>query len=62
MADSKLVKASKKIEEKVVGGYKKNETGVVGCYAKIEDKFVSKYLTHDRETVQEAKERLKEKP
>lgn len=70
MAKSKLVKANetiaekvsdgyKKVEETVVGGYKKVEDAVTGTYTKIEKKFVDKYLTHDGETVEEAKERLK---
>lgn len=48
MAKSNLVKANKKIEEKVVGGY-----------TKIEDAFVDRYLTKDGESVEEAKQRLK---
>ena len=32
----------------------------MGGYTKIEDKFVDKYLTRDGETVEEAKQRLKE--
>lgn len=44
----------------MVGGYKKIENGVVGGYKKIEDKFVEKYLTHEGETVEEAKKRLTE--
>ena len=32
---------------------------VVEGYTKIEDKFVEKYLLHDGETLDEAKERLK---
>lgn len=59
MAKSKLVKANEKIAETVVGGYKKIESTVVEGYTKIEDKFVDKYLTHDGETVEEAKKRLK---
>ena len=59
MAKSKLVQANKKIEEAVVGGYKKIEQTVVGGYQKIEDGFVDRYLTHDGETVEEAKQRLK---
>lgn len=72
MAKSKIVKANekiaetvvdgyKKIEKGVVGGYKKIEQGVVSGYTKIEDKFVDTYLTKDGETVEEAKERLKNK-
>jgi hypothetical protein len=49
----------KKIENGVVGGYKKVETGVVNTYSKIEDKFVEAYLVRDGETVEEAKQRLK---
>ncbi|MBQ7046028.1 MAG: hypothetical protein IJN65_06000 [Clostridia bacterium] len=70
MAKSKIVKANekiaeavtggyKKIEKGVVDGYKKIEKGVVDGYTKLEDKFVDAYLTHDGETVAEAKERLK---
>lgn len=49
MAKSKLIRANKKIAEKVVGGY-----------TKIEDAFVDLYLTKDGETVAEAKNRLKQ--
>ena len=70
MAKSKIVEANekiakgvvegyKKIEFGVVDGYKKIEKGVVGGYTKIEDKFVEKYLAHDGESIEEAKERLK---
>lgn len=59
MAKSKLVQANKKIEEKVVGGYKKIKNSVVSGYHKIEDKFIDQILTHDGETIEEAKERLK---
>lgn len=70
MAKSKIVEANeriaeavtsgyKKIEKGVVGGYKKIEKGVVEGFTKIEDKFVDAYLTKDGETVEEAKERLK---
>lgn len=69
MAKSKLVKANekiaetvvggyKKVEETVVGGYKKIEETVVGGYKKMEDAFVNRYLTHEGETVEEAKARL----
>lgn len=58
MAKSKLVKANERIAEKVVGGYKKIEDTVVGGYRKIEDAFVDQYLTHDGESVEDAKERL----
>ena len=70
MATSKLIKANEKIAERVtegfttmsdgvVNGYKKIENGVVGGYTKIEDKFVSAFLTHDGESVEDAKKRLK---
>ena len=49
MAKSKFVAANKKIADGVVGGYKK-----------IEDAIVDQYLTHDGETVEDAKKRLKE--
>ena len=62
MAKSKLVKANKKIAEHVVSGYKKIEDTVVGGYRKIEDAFVDRYLTHDGESVEEAKARLKAEP
>lgn len=69
MAKSKLAKANekiaesvtegyKKIENGVVGGYNKIEDGVVGGFAKITDKFVDQFLTHDGESVEEAKKRL----
>ncbi len=60
MAKSKLVAANKKIAEGVVGGYKKIEETVVGGYKKIEDAFVDQYLTHDGESVEDAKKRLQE--
>lgn len=70
MAKSKLIKANEKIADAVVGGYKKIENGVVdgykkieggvvGGYKKIEDKFIDNYLTRDGESVEEARERLK---
>lgn len=59
MAKSKLVKANEKIAEKVTNGFNKMCDTVVGGYTKIEDSFVDRYLTHDGETVTEAKERLK---
>lgn len=59
MAKSKLVKGIEKISDGVVDGYKKIETGVVDGYTKIEDKFVDAFLTKDGESVEEAKERLK---
>lgn len=49
----------KKIEEGVVKGYTKIEESVVKGYTKIEDKFVAAYLTKDGESIEEAKERIK---
>lgn len=71
MAKSKIVQANekiakavtvgyKKMEKGVVDGYKKIEKGVVSGYTKLEDRFVNAYLTKDGETVEEAKERLKQ--
>lgn len=54
----KVVGGYKKIEDAVVGGYQKIEDAVVGGYRKIEDAFVDQYLTHDGESVEDAKERL----
>lgn len=69
MAESKFIKANEKIAEKVVGGYKAVENGVVGGYnkvektvvggyTKVENAFVDRFLTHDGESVEEAKARL----
>lgn len=69
MAKSKLVKANEKIAEGVTTGFQKMSDGVttgfqkmsdgvVGGYRKIEDAFVDRYLTHDGETIEEAKVRL----
>lgn len=70
MAKSKLVQMNekiadavvdgyKKIEKTVVNGYQKVEDTVVNNYQKIEDGFVDRYLTHDNESVADAKARLK---
>ncbi len=70
MAESKFVKANKKIaetvtegyktvENAVVNGYKTVEKTVVNGYEKVENKFVEKYLTEENETIEEAKQRLK---
>lgn len=55
MKKSKFVKANEKIAEGAVGTYKKIESTVVGQYTKIEDAFVARYLTHEGETVEDAK-------
>ncbi len=53
-----VVGGYKKIEDGVVGGYKKIENGVVEGFNKMTDKFVDKFLTHEGETVEDAKKRL----
>ena len=69
MSESKLKKANdkiaegvtegfQKIENGVVGGYKKIEDGVVEGFSKMSDKFVDKFLTHEGESVEDAKKRL----
>lgn len=69
MSESKFVQANEKIaegvtsgfqkiEDGVVGGYKKVEDGVVGAYKKVENAFVDKFLTHEGESVEDARKRL----
>lgn len=71
MAKSKIVKASKKIEKGVVGGYNAIENSVVGSYKAVEngfvkaftnisDGFVDYFFTRDGETVEQAKNRMKQ--
>ncbi len=60
MAKSKLVAINNRIADGVVGGYKKIEEIVVNGYKKVEDAFVDRYLTHDGESVEDAKKRLKQ--
>ena len=55
-----VVDTYKAIEEGVVGAYKTVEDSVVGAYQKVEDAFVEKFLTKPRETVDDAKARLKD--
>lgn len=61
MAENKFVKANEEIAETVVGGYKKIEDSVVSGFCKITDKFVGEFLTHEGESVEDAKARLAEK-
>lgn len=42
----------------MVNGYKGIENRVVGTYTKIEDKFVDQYLTHEGESIEDAKKRI----
>ena len=58
--ENAVVEGYKKIEDGVVGGYKKMEETVVDNYKKVEDGFVEKFLAKEGETVEEAKERIKE--
>lgn len=60
MAKSKLVKVNEEIAKKVTGAFEKVEETVTEGYTKIEDAFVDRYLTRDGESVEEAKERLKQ--
>ena len=53
-----VVGGYKKIEKGTVNGYKMIEEGVVGAYRMIEDAFVGRFLTHEVETVEDAKKRL----
>jgi len=55
-----VIKGFQKIEDGVVGGYKKIEDGVVEGFSKMTDKFVDKFLTHEGESVEDAKKRLEE--
>lgn len=59
MAKSKLVKVNQKIAENLTSGFNKMSDAVVKSYTSIEDRFVDQYLTHEGETVEEAKKRLK---
>ena len=59
MPKSKLVQANAKIAKNVTETFAKIENAVVGGYTKIEDAFVDRYLTHEGETVEDAKKRLK---
>ncbi|MFT8916359.1 MAG: hypothetical protein ABF899_00670 [Oenococcus sp.] len=59
MAKSKLIQANQKIAKSVVEAHEKIMDKVVGAYTKIEDKFVDQYLTHDGESIADAKARLK---
>ncbi|MCM1494865.1 MAG: hypothetical protein NC089_03600 [Bacteroides sp.] len=60
MEKSKLVEANKKIAEGVVSDYKKIENSVVGGFTKMSDKFMNQFLTHEGESVEDAKARLEQ--
>lgn len=61
MARSRLIRANRQIQKKVVNCYKNIEHAVTDGYGKVEDIFVDQFLTHENESVKEAKERLKKK-
>ena len=54
------IKGYQAVEKGTVTGYKKIEESVVGAYKKVEDAFVGRFLTHDGESVEDAKKRLAE--
>lgn len=54
-----VVQGYKKVEDGVVGGYQKMETGVVDGFTRVMDKCVEVLFAKEGESVQEAKERLK---
>lgn len=71
MAKSKLVNIIHQAEDFTVGGYKQIENFVVGSYKQIEqtvvtdflkvtDYFIDHFLVKEYETLEEAKERLKQ--
>ena len=51
-----------KMGDSVVSGFKKIEDSVVGGFTKMADKFVDQFLTHDGESVEDAKKRLTGEP
>ena len=53
-----VVAGYKAVEHGTVAGYKAIEHGAVAGYKAIEDGFVGAFLTHDGETVEEAKARM----
>lgn len=59
MAKSKFIQTNKKIENIVLNSYETIESSVLKTYEKIENAFVDRFLTHDGETIEEAKKRLK---
>ena len=60
MAKSKIVKANERIAGKVTCIVGSSEDTVVRGYTRMEDAFVDRYLTREGETVEQAKNRLKE--
>ncbi|MBC8536443.1 hypothetical protein [Feifania hominis] len=60
MKRSKLVETNEKIARTVTDTFGRIERAAVGGYTKIEDAFVERYLLHDGETLEQAKQRLKD--
>lgn len=60
MAKSKIVKMNGRIADYLEDQFTNIEDHVIGTYTKIEDTFVDRYLTQEGESVEEAKERLKD--
>lgn len=56
----KVTTGFNKMSDGVVDGYTKIQDTVVGGYKKVEDAFVGKFLTHEGETVEEAKSRMRQ--
>lgn len=56
---AKLADINERIAETVVDGYKKIEKGAVDGFNKVSDKCIDVLFTKEGETVDEAKERLK---
>lgn len=54
-----VVTGYKKIENGVVTGYKKIETGIVEGFQKVTDKCVEVLFSHEGETVEDTKKRLR---
>lgn len=59
-SNAESVELYKAVEHGVVGAYQTIEKGVVGTYEKIEDGFVDAFLRKEGETIQDAKQRLKQ--
>ena len=55
-----VVDTYQKIEQGMVDAYKKMESTMVGAYEKVEEGFVDAFMKKPGETVEEAKERLKD--
>ena len=61
MARSRFIRSNRQIQKKVVNCYKNIEHAVVGGYGKVEEIFLDQFLTHENESAEEAKKRLRKK-